>query len=322
MEGELIKIFKERGLSETSIKSYVSKVKLIAKEMKEENLNFIDKKEKVKKCIENKYINDTIRSNLYNVLYIIALNKKDDKLIVFYKDLMKESKKMSDESRGENKKSEREDENWMRWEDILNHTKKMKERLEMNKKVRKDSEIEKEYQDYIIVVLYTLCPPLRIQEYQKMVIKEKEDKKEEKNKNYMYLDENGKIRVKIYKSKNIKKLVEGNVDYIEHKLWIEGEEEIKKYVKYLKSINRWKEGGYLLYVKNMEKEMGETTIIKRIKKIYGEYVPSMTVSIIRKSYETYLQNSEEYKNLTVNEKKAKHREILHSYMTGQEYKKF
>jgi hypothetical protein len=184
--------------------------------------------------------------------------------------------------------------NWINWNDLVNYTHNIKNNL----KFCSDDKMEKQYQYFMVAVMYTYTVPLRNQEYRLVVLDNK-----------------------IFESKNIKKLIEDGNDHIINQIWINAEHELRNYIIYLKKINKWINGGYLFYQENMNHCMTEQIYINNIKKVFKGTGKELTIRIIRKSYETHLQNSEEYKAMTLEEKTAKHKEALHDYETAMEYRK-
>lgn len=356
MENIANEIFKKRGLKPKTLKSYSSYLRKISEAANSNDINFIDNYQNVNKIILKFKQNSSIRSNYYGMLYVLSKElNKNEKIIKFYQKKMIYYINRSNKKRGENKKSEKEDENWIEWDKLVECPQIIKDQLILTPR----NLIESKYQLFMTAVMYSWTVPLRIQEYQYAVITENENNIHDEKKNYIVVLKD-KIYFKIHLSKNIDKLiandasiipdeidldelVENETDYDENDENDEDDEdddddetkinfvinhfkpkaenELRDYVKFLKKIGKWVDGGYLFHNKNMNKHYSDVTLNTHIKQAFSSTKKKLTVSIIRKIYETTMQNSNEYQSLTFNEKKQKHREMMHSHTTAQEYKK-
>lgn len=310
-------IFKKRDIEKSTIKTYISNFTQITKLCKSKNIDFIDDFEFVNDKILLEYKDNGTIQNMFNVLYVLSIGlNKDEKLIEYYQIKSKYYKDLKDIERKSGKKTPFQAKNWLSWNDLIEYTNNMKNNL----KSFSNDQMEKQYQYFMFAVLYTFTVPLRNQEYRLAVITENENNINDPTKNYIIVLED-KIYFKIFQTKNIKKLIKDDKNYIINNIWQNAEYELRNYIIYLKKINKWIDGGYLFYQNNMNRYMSDQTYIENIKKVFKKTKKEITIQLIRTIYETNLQHSEEYKAMTIEEQNAKHREALHDRETAMEYRK-
>ena len=162
METEIIDTLKEKrpNLHAKSVKTYVSLLKNIMKNMNYENVEDLDKNPtKVIEFLKEKYDNlNGIKTRLSS-LFVITNNK------AYHTDMMTNIEKYNTET-NKQEKNEKQKENWMTAEQIEN----IYDNMESNVKPlwkKKDLSIKElmKIQDFVILSLFTLIPPRRSLDY-------------------------------------------------------------------------------------------------------------------------------------------------------------
>ena len=162
MEKQIIDILKDKrpNLHAKSIKTYVSLLKNIMKNMKYEDLEQLNKNPKdVIEFLKEKYENINGLKTRLSALFVVTENKD------YQTDMMTNIQKYNTET-NKQEKNEKQKENWMTAEEIQ----KIYDDLETNvkplwkKKEFSTKEILK-IQDFVILSLFTLIPPRRAMDY-------------------------------------------------------------------------------------------------------------------------------------------------------------
>lgn len=162
MEQQIIDILKIKrpNLHQKSIKTYVSLLKNIMKNMNYENVDDLDKNpEKVIEFLKENYPNINAIKTRLSALFVVSENKD-------YHTFMMDNITKYNEEVSKQEKNQKQKENWMTSEEIQ----KIYDDLETNVKPlwkRKDlttKEILK-IQDFVILSLFTLIPPRRLLDY-------------------------------------------------------------------------------------------------------------------------------------------------------------
>ena len=162
MEQQIIDILKEKrpNLHAKSIKTYVSLLKNIMKNMNYESVEDLDKNsEKVIEFLKEKYENINGLKTRLSALFVITENK------MYHTDMMDNITKYNEET-NKQEKNDKQKENWLSTEQIQ----KIYDDLEIKTKPlwkRRDlttKEILK-VQDFVILSLFTLIPPRRLLDY-------------------------------------------------------------------------------------------------------------------------------------------------------------
>lgn len=162
MEQQIVDILKDKrpNLHQKSIKTYVSLLKNIMKNMEYNNLEDLNKNpKKVIEFLKEKYDNINGLKTRLSALYVITQNKD------YHSDMMTNIQKYNEETNTQTK-NDKQKENWLSTEEIQ----KIYDDLETNVKPlwkKKDlttKEILK-VQDFVIISLFTLIPPRRSLDY-------------------------------------------------------------------------------------------------------------------------------------------------------------
>ena len=162
MEEQIINILKEKrpNLHAKSIKTYVSLLKNIMKNMNYESVEDLDKNpKKVIEFLKEKYQNINALKTRLSALFVVTENKE------YHTDMMENITKYNEEVNTQTKNNKQKD-NWLSTEEIQ----KIYDDLETNVKplFKKKDLTTKELlhiQDFVILSLFTLIPPRRAMDY-------------------------------------------------------------------------------------------------------------------------------------------------------------
>ena len=162
MEQQIIDILKEKrpNLHAKSIKTYLSLLKNIMKNMNYETVEDLDKNPKeVIKFLKEKYENINGLKTRLSALFVITENKD------YHTDMLENITKYNEET-SKQEKNEKQKENWLSSEQIQTIYDQMETKIKplWKKKDLTTKEILK-VQDFVILSLFTLIPPRRLLDY-------------------------------------------------------------------------------------------------------------------------------------------------------------
>jgi hypothetical protein len=180
-------ILKTRRITDSTFKLYKHNLEKLNDGNEIKNINFLKSKSTVLGKLE-KYSPNTRRNFIIAIVSILKLLPKQEKLYNEYYDLLKE---MNNEGRENPEKSEKQKENWMSQDEVMEVYKKLEEEtapLFLKKKLA-DSEYSKVL-DFVLLSLYVLQQPRRNADYQKMMVVKKWDDKMSQENNYLDLAKN------------------------------------------------------------------------------------------------------------------------------------
>lgn len=180
--------FKERGLSNSSIQTYLKNLKKLNDDEPLKNLNFLNKYDVIKKKLE-KYKPNTQRNFLIAICSALNSFEKPPKVYSKYFDDLKNinAELKTFEKSGE--KSQTQKDNWIEWSEVLDKYNELKEKVGIYK--NKNKITKNEYNNllqFIILSLYVLIPPRRNKDYLLMVVLKGKKIPEDTDKNYLDLD--------------------------------------------------------------------------------------------------------------------------------------
>jgi hypothetical protein len=164
----LIQKFKDKNLSDSSIKTYIRNLEMLNDDKPFKNLNFLNNKESIDKIIETKKPNT--QKNYYTgiVTSLKHLDKKNKVYDYYYKKMMDLKKEIREETeKGE--KTETQKNNWIDWEDLEKKLEDLKSIILTYPK----NVSEKQYHNvlkFIVLSLYIKQQPRRNADYQFMNI--------------------------------------------------------------------------------------------------------------------------------------------------------
>lgn len=162
METQIINTLKEKrpNLHAKSVKTYVSLLKNIMKNMNYENIDDLDKNPKnIIEFLKEKYESINGIKTRLSALYVITGNKE------FHTDMMTNIEKYNTET-NKQEKNEKQKENWMTAQEIEHIYDNMETNVKplWKKKDLSTKELMK-IQDFVILSLFTLIPPRRAMDF-------------------------------------------------------------------------------------------------------------------------------------------------------------
>ena len=262
MEAEIIQKLKEKKLSENSIKLYLSILKNLNDKREIKNFKFLDNPKKILDKIKDYKI--TTQRNVIIAIVSVLKNLGND-LYKKYYDIMLDLNKKIEDGAKENKKTDVQKKNWIKWDDV---TAKFEE-LKNNNKIPKNIS-ETQYDnllDTVILGVFVLSPPRRNKDY--IMMKVSKDGKGLDDK-YNWLDMKKKQFIfNNYKTEKSygQQIIDVPVGLIDI---------IKKYLKYKKEGE-----GYLLVKFNGDRLISDNSLTRRLNKIFGKNISS---SMLRHIY--------------------------------------
>lgn len=264
MESKILETLQNKNLSENSVKLYMSILKNLNDKKEIKDLKFLAKPKKIFDKIKD-YKPTTQRNILIAIVSILkALENplyKD-----YYDDMMKLNKSIEDETK-KNIKTDTQEKNWMKWNDVINKF------VDMNSKLKKSySNIsESQYDnllDTVILSLYVCLPPRRNKDY--LLMKVSKDGKNMTDTKYNYLDM--KKKQFIFNNFKTKKAFGQQIIDIPDVCY----ELLKKYLKYKKG-----DTDFLLVKFNGDELKSDNAITRRLNNIFDKNVSS---SMLRHIY--------------------------------------
>jgi hypothetical protein len=182
------------NISDNSKKLYLSNIKRLNGNVIPKNTNFLKDTDKINSIID-KYSNNTKKSYYISIVSYLKDKKVPKKTKDYWIDKMNSSNKEFKERSDE--KTEKQKDNWIEWDEVLDIHKKMGETLP------KKASTEKEYLkclSYLVLSLYVLISPRRVRDYAEMLVVP--EYKETMSKENNYLDvKNKKFVFNTYKTK-------------------------------------------------------------------------------------------------------------------------
>ena len=159
--------FVKKGLSETTIKSYIGNLKKLNKDKPVKSLAFLKNKDEIMDLL-HKYKDNTKRNFLITICAVLNGEKLYKKSYDDYYDMLMDKNKTLKSEEAKNEKNDKQKENWIEWEDVVSKYDELYDKA-MSIKTIKTSNDYNSFIDAIILRLYTDIPPRR-NEYQNLVI--------------------------------------------------------------------------------------------------------------------------------------------------------
>ena len=304
---ELIELLKEArpNARESTLKAYVSVLTKMQKDFKTDNFKFLEKYEDVMEYLNKSKIT-TIKNKLTSIIVFLKAKKINaDK----YQKKLEELSKQYMEDLKKQEKTSTQEANWVEHEELQ----KLSDSLLLDIKPLKKKEKlnKKEYdtlQQAVILATY-LVFPIRNDYADMNVIKKKDLKKAQENKNYLVLDKNKKyFHINNYKtSKSLgSKILE-----------------VPKHLnKILTLWLKYNTSGYFLTQTDMETPMNPNNITKYLNKIFKKHLgKNISSSMIRHiSISKDLQDKKTIKEQEEEKKQAEDK-YLHSQNMNHLYRK-
>jgi hypothetical protein len=187
----------ESGLAQTSVNLYLQQYKTLAGGPFK-NTGFLKDIENIMKTIEP-YGVSTQKTYLSAIVALLSLAKRKTPLLDTYKQIL--DKKIAEYNEtSKNRKTEKEQQNWMSQEDINTLKEDLKKQVEEFKGGKINSKQWDKLQSLLLISLYTEIPPRRNQDYQYCYVV-KSEKDLEQTKNYLISPEHKFIFQKYKTSK-------------------------------------------------------------------------------------------------------------------------
>jgi hypothetical protein len=184
---QILNGLKEKNISESSLKLYLSNLKRLNDGQEIKNFNFLKDVNKILEKIKD-YKPNTRRTYLISIVSLLKQEPKMKKLYQPYYTLLMEYNK---ELQQNNTKSEKQEENWITQDEVMNTYKQIETGIENLSSKKKLTEDEfKELLSFLVLSLYTLQPPRRNLDYQYMLIVRKFNEDMSKQFNYLDLEKN------------------------------------------------------------------------------------------------------------------------------------
>jgi integrase len=190
-KNDLIQKFKDKGLTENSIKMYVRNLEKLNNNMPLKNFNFLKDVEGILEKL-TKYKDNTKRGYIISVCSALSTDNKTKakkKLYDEYFKIMIDMNKELKEKEKMNEKSDTQKANWVEWNEVETIFNDLKEKV---MKFANSKEInEANYNtllSMIILGLYYYSPPRRNQDYQKMYIVKNDEPDLPTGANYLDFD--------------------------------------------------------------------------------------------------------------------------------------
>lgn len=267
---------KKPKLKNESIKSYLRSIKKISLDLfnsNEPSISYFNCNfEKIKEYILSLPSIASQKNVTTALLVLIKSYDIETKYIELYAELHKELSKIQEEKYLDNTKSKKEEKNWVSGEEIKHLIENLKNNIENNK--QKNRKFIDKYQQYLVLNLYTLLPPLR-NDY--VLVRVIDIKNEELDDNFNYISLKDK-ELLLYKYKTDKQYGLKTIPIPEqlYEIIIIWEKIKKEYFK-----NKLEHNFLLLNTTNL-KSMKHNTLTKYINKIF--YPKKVSSTILRKVY--------------------------------------
>jgi integrase len=176
-----------RGIAETTATEYITQLKRLNEDKSFANLGFLKKREAIMTKVGT-YAESTQKSVLASIVSVLSLEKDKPTykaIYNFYYERMMEASKKSREQEATGERTEKQDANWITWEEVMKRHNELAEAVaQIGKGKMLTTANWNALLSYVILSLYVLLPPRRNQDYQDLYIVKKWDDKLSKDKNY------------------------------------------------------------------------------------------------------------------------------------------
>lgn len=181
---------KENGLAEGSIKLYLGIVRKLNDRKDFKSIAFLKKKDVIQEKLDAIENIGTRKSYLTSILAVLKANTNTPKTLKdYYGKMMKEAMDMVREKTNENSniKTQRQEENWIDWEDVVKRYEKLNRYVEgvleedTKQEIMRDKNAREKVARVMLLALYVLIPPRRTLDYFEMFVDDADDNRQ---KNY------------------------------------------------------------------------------------------------------------------------------------------
>lgn len=330
-KNSMMRILNKRDLSQNTKDNYYLKLNKLRKQINENitTLDFLQDTQNIAK-----YISDMDKSATQKAMYIAIYSsiknsrrfKKETKQ--FYKEQMEKYRDMNNDERLDNVLIESDADKWLDASIVVNIPLTLKEQIEKefdtlwlseSKFKRLNKRLKQKYLnmilDYVILFLHTQREPLRL-DLAVLPIEFGTKGAEKFDYNVLVVNDDNMI-LYLNDFKNIKKLGKQQQPLDKNLV-----EVVQHWFKILGWLNQPIE--YLLYnIKGglvLEPFNSKNTFGQRLTSTFEKYSGKrISITLLRRIYETALIQSDEYKNMTNRQKAEKHKKLLHGVNVAQEY---
>lgn len=176
------RLLTEKKLAESSVKLYLRNLEKLNDNQPLKNLNFLKEVGKITEKL-SPYKENTKRGYLISITSVLALTKPKQKLYDEYFKLMMEKNKELKAEESTNTKSEAQEENWLKWDEVEKQWNELKEKVDSFPKELSESQYNT-LLSFVVLSLYVCLPPRR-NEYQKMVVARTANEQSPTDTNYL-----------------------------------------------------------------------------------------------------------------------------------------
>lgn len=183
---DLIEKFKQKNISNSSIELYLRNLEKLNDDEPLKNFNFLNSPQEIQNKLSD-YKPNTYRGYLISICSALHLfdNKKIQKLYNEYYDLLMKINKDLKEKEKEQNKSETQNENWIKWEEVEKVHNNLKEQVNKFKDAKEINQHKYNVLlEYLILSLYFYIAPKRNQDWTLMNIVFKDEPNLTTDKNY------------------------------------------------------------------------------------------------------------------------------------------
>jgi len=306
------------NLKDSSIKLYVTNLKKIYREIEcegrkeicnfDNNLDFLKDYDRVMESLADENTNTT-KNRLIAIVVSLQASGGEKKLIDKYQKSMIELAEQSNEQYKKQEKTDKQKENWVDYQDLVNLTNDMLKRVKKHNILKKENISKAEYNllQEMVVLRFYLNFPLRNDLADVKVINDKSE--DDKKGNFLLVTpEKISLLLNDYKTAKTFGPQEYNID--------------AKFSKIIRIFLKHNNSGFFITKTNRSQPISANGITKLLHKIFmRELDKKISTSMIRHITATYdRRNDKTLKELEELKKKVQKR-YLHSVATNHEYRK-
>ena len=292
-EKKLVEKFNEKGLSAKTITLYMRNLQMLNDNKPIRSLTFLKDKDKIKQILQ-KYQPNTQR-NFYITICSITKAMNQPKIHKLYYDDLNESNKTIKEQESKGLKTEKQEKNWIEWDDVLAIREDLKDKVSSIKSKKITATQYDTMLKYVVLSLYTWIAPRRNTDFTEMYIVKKVPNTE---RNY-YETDTQKFHFNKFKTAKTDGPVTVDIP-------IELQQVLKQYLKYYS--NKELEEKPLLLSSSGKMLNGSNSITRILNNVFKKNISS---TMLRHSY-----LSSKYGNLKDEMEKDAH-DMSHSVSTQQ-----
>lgn len=162
------KLVNKKNVAKSTADNYIKNLYRLNDKKLYSSLNFLKNYDDIKNKI-SKYSKSTQKTLIGSILSVTSLSKRHKNIHKYYTDLLESHR----ETKDKNKKTEKQEKNWLTWDKITEVKNKLKEKLPRANKRNVTANEYKYILHYLILSLYTELPPRRNKDYGLMFIVKK-----------------------------------------------------------------------------------------------------------------------------------------------------